>query len=602
MTTYMPAVGPTGLSESGHGSPNHRSVAPAGCLRQSSVRSDGSQKKRSSFRITAKKALRAVANRVKKVFRVSSKRPKSTFVMPSEFAAMKRSNSSRSSQRSRRQPVRMTSAISVNDVQQCAAGNRNSNMSSGNPSIILTSASVRGRTSQYVIHSIGGPDLPPRSPAMKKFVRTSHPAVSYVIEGPATPAMTATDSMLDESDDSDWSTIDSKDANLCIGTPEPSPTAADFAGQVQPNLIIRRSGVSLEADSSAVASLINKIDGVRLSVQKSDLDSLPSQLRLSPSSDISLPFIAKLAALSVDCEAEQPQAVAGAPAEEHRKNALAALEGAPASVPAKAASPERVPSILQATRPVVLRKPLSHKKHLTTGDVATLGNMKQIYLPYSGAFNPYDEPVPVASAKKLGKQPADKKVQAALEEATAGSSSRDSIPDFAGTNSHKLHYERIESGIIDGDCIPVFADDAEHRAHYTRVESGVFDNEPAVPSSASPSGKQHKPAQIKRKAVSKSSSKPTVVINYNKPLPATPALGSPRRLTPQVIAMNDSGFPIVAASSSAFHAQPKYQRRSVNDVEAKFKREQAKKVAKKQVVAAKVAREQEVAVQRLLLG
>lgn len=130
---------------------------------------------------------------------------------------------------------------------------------------------------------------------------------------------------------------------------------------------------------------------------------------------------------------------------------------------------------------------------------------------------------------------------------------------------------------------------ARDSAHYARVESGVFHSPVVVSFPEVPTPAPVPAHQIRRKPVPSSTPKPAPS-STSKPLPAVP----------NKIAMVDNGFPVLdAARAKAYVAVPNYSRRSINEVEAKHRKEEAAKKAKQEKRARVAAVEAGVA--RLML-
>lgn len=443
------------------------------------------------------------------------------------------------------------------------------------PSIIRTSPSGKRLT----VHSHTGPISEPAP--VRRSVLIAHPAVTDAISAPNTP-------MTFLNTDSDTSS-DPADSSVKAPSPESEHDDAgsvlDFAGQVDPTQMFRISyaGCQFQGSAAAFLQLCNQLDGLKDKVQNMQMPSVVAQQpepkpRPQTISSTALPYLPKIAPMSVDGESEtQSGADSDADLRKNRLTALEALTGRPPaakapSPPPTARSNSHPDSLLPGKVAPIARKPLVHRPATTGG----------LYLAYPGArFNPFNEPL---------SSPLKPAATAAVEPRASSSAhfNRSSTPtSFADPVTHKQHYSRVESGIFDSDSdsatfsLPPRPGNPEPDARYSYFA-------PDTPSSGGapvppPSPPSPPSTAIRRKPVAAAVpnfSKP--LPNLNKELPLSPGPADPKRFTngnvPPQLSMNDSGFPVLNRNSaSQFSIDPAYQRRSVNDAEAKFKRETAGK-------------------------
>ncbi|KAI7123883.1 hypothetical protein KC316_g10398 [Hortaea werneckii] len=414
-----------------------------------------------------------------------------------------------------------------------------------NPSITLTTtASFNGGNKRhtYTLHSADGSSSQPL-PEPQKVTRFSHPAVNAVISAPATP-------MTFFSNDSDPV---SYAGSIDVASPRASvigsPVSAEFAGQVDPKKIQRLSfagapGGFIEGDVGQLRALRDKLDGCSM-FAKIDGQANPSSRPQTHSASTELPYIAPFAALDIE---EQSDAGAGADAdleaerEKHRTAALAALESPalPTSSTGKSAGkkPAHPDSLIPGQLPIA--RPVNRvSRPYTTDGVG--------YIAYTKPFNPYNEPETPTRPAGVG--------------ATDTTSDDSSVPSFADAASHKAHYSRIESGVFSpiASSIPRPANPTppDRFSTYFVPNSptvGGLQVPPATPPSPPVQSADSK-HPIKRKPVTNFSRRS---LNTNKPLPATPSPGDPRRFTNGVVPskpvgpyLNENGYPILTAKTPA---------------------------------------------------
>jgi hypothetical protein len=123
-----------------------------------------------------------------------------------------------------------------------------------------------------------------------------------------------------------------------------------------------------------------------------------------------------------------------------------------------------------------------------------------------------------------------------------------------------------------------FGDTTGHRQHYSCVESGLFESVAEAAAAATPATSR-KP--VKKHNHSKSA-------NTLKPLPPTPTSAATADSNiPTPHKMNSNRYPIIDPSIAArFSTEARYERRTIDDIEAKFVREHGKKADKKTSTAA----------------
>lgn len=237
---------------------------------------------RTKLRTGLKPPFKAIGRAVKRVFKFGSakknanNRPTSTFVASSEFQRP----TSRSSVRSRRPTTaakmtsikktsKKTKKNSKTGKKTTLAATNNTNKRNSTPSIMVTSPTVHGRPNRQtlILHNYDGPSAP-LSAVRRKSMRFSLPATTAVLSAPATPmTFLTTDSSESEAErnSSFVGSVTEMISQTANSTPAASPTAADFAGQVDPHKLFRISygGKQLEGNAEMFSLLCNQLDGLK---------------------------------------------------------------------------------------------------------------------------------------------------------------------------------------------------------------------------------------------------------------------------------------------------------------------------------------------------
>ena len=178
-----------------------------------------------------------------------------------------------------------------------------------------------------------------------------------------------------------------------------------------------------------------------------------------------------------------------------------------------------------------------------------------------------------------------------------GSSNIEQVPeeqlDFTAFDSvaepaahHSRHYQHVESAIFDEAAarpfqLPTQASRAKAKAPLQTPAERTYYMPPTPPSSDGKSTPEPIKA-ILRKPVTP----PQAKARLSKPLPDTPGPSKRASEPGTPLKMTDNGYPTLTPHpSKRFSAQPRYQHRYVNDVEAKYKKEQQMRKLKKSRVA-----------------
>ncbi|KAK5131144.1 hypothetical protein LTR08_001292 [Meristemomyces frigidus] len=515
--------------------------------------------KRDRLRARANRTARAIGRVVKRVFSGTNK---PGFVMPGEYASLRRW-SSRSSMCSRRSAVRISRAITPEPAAAPAQTPLDSKRSSGTPSVFVTSPSNKRRT--YILHEHFGPVS--EAPPIRKSVLFGMPAISAIHSAPLTPltAFTST-SIQPEADLASPGSLDARAKFVRLdggdSTPITSPMSADFAGQVQPKTIVRKSGFDIEADPAGCMALMDAVDGIftKKAIHKlpnqaqTDRDALPSQRPTQvKQAATELPYMAYVPTTATLGESSALDASLGAERQAgvafHRRAALAQLQSSAAApvanvVPRTVAFPD---TLLPGQQPIKSR-PVAAKRPHTTGG---------LYVTFTGPFDPYGD----ASSSPTN-------AGAAQSTTESGSDSGSDGPDFTAPVDHQQHYSRVECGLSNSPW-PT-RDDSLPSSPSSPFSTASGSTPVPLPSPPAPPTIVK---QIKRKpvgagsAVAGSSTAPggnssavanssrELPVDVNKLLPPAPSAMDPRRYTggvvPQSLAMNGNAYPLLNRAAVA---------------------------------------------------
>jgi hypothetical protein len=468
----------------------------------------------------------------------STKTNKSGFVMPHEMNQQNRQPSLRS------RPSRAMMSGGLNEPV---------------PEISVTgSTPSANRRGSAHLHNYGGSAAPSPQPATVRFL---HPAVNDVRMRPRTPSNHS--GML----------LDVHNPVSAQNSPPPSResffTDSEDAGNdfkpIRPKTIWRDSGHfrTVDGELTSFSEFKARLDGHPFSPVEGPEEEPVSRV---PEHPPTLDFILPVGTLNIDDEPvlrtpERPptldfiptvgtfsiddepvfQTDTRAEVERNRNRAFDMLQGGGvlAVVPAEDVPESAVPVLSrqyppaltpaqypQALVPGVEQRPFSFPAALTE---------KQIYKAYQPQAN---------IAASFSKAP-----ESRLEVPHLRQGPRPRTPSFSNeVTQHKAHYARVESGIFEATDIPQ-------------------PSAPAVP-------------KIARKPLTPPKDKPAGNLLVPKVRPGTPrpVQKQPESKVPVPTKMNSNRYPIIDPNNTKrFSAEAKYQRRSVNDVEAKFQREQATK-------------------------
>lgn len=479
---------------------------------------------------------------------------------------------------------------------------------------------------RYTLHE--GPEEPARPPpahaADRKSQRFMHPTVNGVITHPSFPSTASSSRSFTRGDEARFSTTTDTDSQFSLSA------MGGIMNPVRPMQMLRDSvmGRRSSHDTDELRAFYEKLDAT----ERYRKSSIPNgEIR---SSSATLPFDPAIRRPSTADSAERVQ--------NNRSAALAALGGdsseshldAREELPSVAGQRRRHPHSLLPGQPIPLPERASRRPRAEPAIRDSLLG----YQPYTAPFNPYDEePVPVSDkAPQAQLKTAAKKAVARQEQADV--ESRADSPTFSDLNiaAHRSHYARVESAVFTSDSSSSsrpetpygFADNETHRDHYARVESGVWEP-PAIPArhprragpsvsfeepNVIPRALRPAPLSVRQKPAPKVEAVPEPVpepeaapaqvqvkrrplprsgrLATDKPLPLPPSPRNPKRFTngqvppargntprPAGPGVLDNGFPVLGQHAPTFQPRPEYQRRRVDEVEAKYRRDQQKKVA-----------------------
>lgn len=537
------------------------------------------------------RARQALKRSIKKVFGVKAK---PAMVMPYEYQA--------------KLPLSRSSSVHSHR----SAGPIKNRLSA--PEILLTGPSVRGRNKTLSLHSQAGGHGNSASQGEKtpKSFRFSHPTVNSV--RPVTPMSISSADLLNETETGGRSRSGSKTSVQTASSVGSIPGPDSQLPPLRPKDIWRNSDQfnTPDGERASFGDFKARLDGHKLS--SSSLASMNKHERAP-----SLQFIARTSTIKLDEPARKPKAAADEAAEirKARSDALNLLDTpAPQSAQHQQdksgkmvvavmpladmpASAIRVPSgqfpatLLPKQYPVGLTpgsnsqsaRPPMQRPHTVAAP--------SIYKPYTPyvAYNPRVSDASVADAlpvqapfvpseKKLGKM--------------AG---RPKTPDiFATEVPHRQHYSRVESGVF--EPVPAIPSQPAEKGEIGRT----FLDSPTPPQQPSPpaaSSRLAPPAQTTKQAIPR---KPVSTPNLraSKPLPPAPPMPAVRpplvhgaTLAPEPHRMNSNRYPFFKNPGANVSTDSVYKRRSIDPVEAKFKKEEAVKTAKQAKIDAKNAKKQE---------
>ena len=417
--------------------------------------------------------------------------------------------------------------------------------SSSTLSICLTHPTLNGKNQRLSIHQ-GPLAAAEQGCGSRKSIRFSHPVVDAMVPQTDLAPMASPEarSFVSASSGGSWETVGSE---ISLATADTTSTEANKVS----------AGVKL-CDVQSCYAARGYLDGLKGRARPvSTVEAVPALPYVAYSPEVSLED------LSTDAgRAKFAQKVKAELAAKGRVEADAPIVFVlpQALVPGQqnASGAAATPAGLKSETLSYPRKTAA-RPH-TTGELPSVapGTSFLPYIAYNPSFNPYNSSK-VPSPGGQGKAPAsdsDTSLGAAFAEVEAAEQA---------------------------------AHTARHSAHYARVESGVFHSPVVVSFPEVPTPAPVPAHQIRRKPVPSSTPKPAPS-STSKPLPAVSSN----------IAMLDNGFPVLdAARAKAYVAVPNYSRRSINEVEAKHRKEEAAKKAKQEKRARVAAVEAGVA--RLML-
>lgn len=507
---------------------------------------------RQGYRLKIRKAKLAFVRAMKRLLGIKPKKS-SSFVLPHEYKQL-----NRSPMRSRSSSTRMT----IKSVPT--------------PAVYLTTPSIRRGLSNYQVHSYPGVGTPPT--VERNTVRFSHPVVSGSVlsAGQSTPVLLSIPEYRDKDEDrsnrSSVGTEDSMESSFLSSQNDNDPPP------VRPKSIWRWSAQSVTADGSreSFSDFKNRLDG---HMPRSDRQNdRPPSLQF-------IPRVGTIKLPGSEPPATKSSVQAAEAIEKHRSDALSSLEGLPlqatrdcyvlAIVPRKdlpttavQISSDQYPSSLI---PGGLTQP---RPGMTRPHTFAATSTDHIYQPYSPSASPPTE----LSQKKQGKVAIKEPFELPSFDNLAG-------PYFNAR--HSQNCKKVESGVLDPSSVTQVHVSAQTSRSASKSGPALDPKSSFLltPSPPSSDEERHTPLkQANRKTVIMG--RPSVVTipaaRSSKPLPETPDATTFKTSNPvSPIEMNANGFPtIMPHPSKRFSANAKYQRRSVDPVEAKYLRDHPNKAKK----------------------
>ena len=336
-----------------------------------------------------------------------------------------------------------------------------------------------------------------------------------------------------------------------------------------------------------------------------------------------LQFIPHLAPFHFDAEAPLPSDVDREDIQQHRNDALRALEGeTPMVVQPQEALLASAVAVPLRDIPAAL-KPQMHPQSLLPGPRYKDHEGVERVRPMT-----YQEPPPPVwkFEDPLALEGKDYNYMMKYHKArdlnlpSLGCPRMKTPESFASNMRHKSFYDQVEAGDFDdlpverpanpSPPLTVSHDRAGDRISGNSIDRTFLDSPtPTPPSSRVPSAEVAsgvRGAKVTKKPLPKSSSAPNIARKAaQKPLPPTPAPRPTSGTIPARHKMNDNGYPVadLRGAGARYSATPSYQRRTVDSVEAKarkdliktkldakvWKAEEDLKRSKKQAKAAKKA-------------
>ena len=563
---------------------------------------------RKDSRLRSKNILTGIIKSIKKAFGI---KPKPSFLMPYET----------------KNPTRSPSQSSMRSVATNATRMSNPNRNSA-PAILLTGPTVRGRNSALRVHAYDGEDSPvPYIENKGKSLRFSHPTVRGV--RPQTPMSMMAADFSERPDTSGGRSRSSTIETDCTTRSSPS---ADAPPPFRPNNVWRQSNQFNNEDGQQATfkEFKARLDGYML--VGADRESFPAW-EPKEGNPPSLQFIARTSSIKMDerfADAAAPVADE-AEIEKHRSETYSMLDAPPPQPPqyqqkkAKkmvfAIMPEsdlpdsavRVPSgqYLAALLPTQYPngliastpQPESRLAMPRPHTFAAPSNYKpyrpQSYVAYSprvarssNAGSDTAQTQPTAPSKKVqGKMAADPKVPKALN--LAESKTQDLV---ATDDDNKQQYDRVESSIFDNKQEPPPRPaNPEPPARFSIEDDGeigrTFPESPTPPASPPAAPTRIAPPAPARTIHRKPVSTPN--LRESKPLPPLPPTDSPSKSKISIPQrMNSNRYPFFKNPAAAYSSEAMYKRRSIDPVEAKFRKEEAAEQAKKSKADEKIAKKE----------
>ena len=528
---------------------------------------------------------------IKKMFR---SKPKPDFVMVDGHKPPM--SSSRSSMRSHR-----------------STATRMTNKRTSTPAVLVRGPIVKAREPSYRVHSFDGESSSPTEPSKRDSVRFSHPAVQNVIVPPVPTTASDVESVRPD--------VTDRSSNRTSGTSNAQTNSSEYDSSaptpIRPKTIWRNSN-QFNAQNGSVTDFEDfkaRLDGHKV---RSEATSAPYQQQNAESPPPSLQFIPRMADIILDEPTLQIPPSGNVPIyiQKNRDEALRLLEtGGVLAVMPKDDVPNSAVPVLSKQYPAALT-PKQYPQALVPGTTsADQPKVRPVSLPAAlhpkpefQAFNPQDfarfnpeveygyDPSAPSSESSEGKATAQGITRKPL------GVSRAKTPDSFATNGQlRNHYSRVESGVFDAPVMPVPRPvNPTPPSEFSRNSRGASQDigrtflEPPTPAPMPSAQPPVQEIKMTREELTHHKSASSANVKQ-KPLPPTPAVRAEafaKDNFPIPHKMNDNGFPVASLRDvkKTYSTEPKYQRRSINDVEAKYRRETGLTKVAKPVKDKKVAK------------
>ena len=501
-----------------------------------------------------------VAQWVKKAFRSKSKRG---FVMPHEYAKL-HGSASRSSVRSHRS----SGSMRMTNPKRASA-----------PPVLAIRPSTKARNVSYRVHSHEG--SPSTSKPAKDNVRFSHPTVKDVRLRPRTPSLPL-DAHLDVMDVDDRCSI------------QTSTTADAQTGSNGHNFAagppLNPKAVYSQSDN------FKNPDGKQISFDefKARLDGHKFQSAFGARS-----FRPSMQDIDMDIDILGPQSPDIGPVDirKNRDKALSLLEAGPMDMLHESAPvlSSQYPALVPGQHPASLipgPRPDAGAAKLRPNSYPPTSAPKPVFKAYSPDdyqfFNdvskyghdsrspPQQEELTPAEKQRKAESDARNREIAALE-----ARAMRPLADFIAEAQDRHHHERVEAGPSSYPRVPIAPPPTPLPSTASSSRSGGSGkSKKSFLNRLLPAHEDRGDAYLSDYARSKMGQNGGVAQGptlHRSPLPPTPApTPPPSKTVPSPHKMNDNGYPVqnLRGAATRYSADPSYQHRSVNEVEAKFLREQ----------------------------